>query len=181
MIRLDSLVSPADDGNTPDARVSAVAAIPNVADRTGTDRSSEGANPPRGVAAFTSKDAGSFHLDLSAAGKAMAAGAGAASAKKANPNADIDEADLPDQIKKLLKRIREIREQLRQKQAELQKVVNDTGMQPEKRKMRIALLEGEIMTLTSALMLTSEKLARMISEMKLSQEQAMAAGQLIMA
>ena len=58
MIRLDSLVSPADDGSTPDARVSAVAAIPNVADRTGTDRSSEGANPPRGAAAFTAQSGG---------------------------------------------------------------------------------------------------------------------------
>lgn len=121
----------------------------------------------------------SVHVDLSGAGKAMSLGG--ARTERIDRNADIDKADLPDQIKDLLKRIRQIREELRQKQAELREAMADRKLRPEQRKMKVAMLQAEVMALTSALMLASNALSRLITELKLSQEQAMAAGQLIMA
>lgn len=46
-------------------------------------------------------------------------------------NDDIDEADLPDNIKEILKLIRALRQQIAEKQAELQALMTASGVEPQ--------------------------------------------------
>lgn len=108
----------------------------------------------------------------------MAGGSPGAARSK---NSDVDEAELPTEIKELIKRIREIREQLAEKQAELREVMTDDQLRPDVRKMKASVLQSEIMSLTSAFMLTSRKFTQVLQELKLDSEQALVAGQLLMA
>ncbi|HUH86671.1 MAG TPA: hypothetical protein VL003_01290 [Pusillimonas sp.] len=120
----------------------------------------------------------SVFVDLSGAGKVMAMGVGPAG--RAKSNADIDESDLPDSVKALLKRIRELREELRERQAELRDAMADTKMRPDQRKTKVALLQAQIMALSAALVGASTALGKLTRELKLSQEQSMDAGRLML-
>lgn len=184
MIRIDTAIPAGDEGlrNPANERtvpaVAATRAPRDGGDDAHTDERLADMKAAAGKLADMGRPRG-VHVDLSGAGKAMALGG--PRAESANRNADIDDADLPDQIKDLLKRIRQIREELRQKQAELREAMADTKMRPDQRKMKVAMLQAEVMALTSALMLASNALSKLITELKLSSEQAMVAGQLIMA
>ncbi|NYT80733.1 hypothetical protein H0A70_04390 [Alcaligenaceae bacterium] len=146
-------------------------AIPSPAGKAGTISSSGNGNEVAG-----GLPSSGIHVDLSPAGRTLSA-----AGSKGNANGDIDDSDLPDQIKQALKRIREIRAELQKKQRELQEVMADTRMKPDQRKMRVAMLQSEVMSLTAALHLASNALAKLMNELDLSAEQAMTAGQLMMA
>lgn len=184
MTRINATISPADETlfREEQQSLSAIAASRALQDGKNTSYADERlADMKAGADKLSEKaDKGSVHVDLSGAGKAMAAG-GQAGWVNQNENADIDDSDLPDQVKDLLKRIRQIREELSQKQAELREAMADTRMRPEQRKMKVAMLQAEVMALSSALVLASKTLNKLITEMKLSPEQAMTAGQLMMA
>ena len=182
MIRLDTAIAPAEERAADAFPHRSVPAVAPVAAGADAGRSGGGAAlGESGEQAETARPAG-VHVDLSSIGKAMASHT---VRRQARRNDDIDQTDLPDEIKTLLKRVREIREQLQQKQAELREAMNDTRMRPEQRKMRVAMLQSEIMALSAALILTSNALSRLMSDLKgarrLTDEQAMLAGQLMMA
>ncbi len=184
MTRIDNAVSAADEGvrgSSPQRSVAAVTEAQLLKSGGGASQGKERLVDTR-VDADISTDAhgpAGVHVDLSGAGKAMALGGG--TAQSADPNADIDEADLPDVIKSLLKRIREIREELRQKQEELRQAMADSTMRPEQRKMKVAMLQSEVMALSSALVAASQALNKLMTELELSTDQAAAVGQLMMA
>lgn len=183
MSRIDAAIAPADDTLFREHQpISAVVTLATLQDGKSSAHADarladmrEGADK---LAEKTARGTESVHVDLSSAGKAMAAGG---QIGRANRNADIEESDLPDQIKDLLKRIRQIREEIAQKQAELRAAMADTRMRPEQRKMKVAMLQAEVMALSAALVLASNTMSRLIGELKLSDEQAMLAGQLMMA
>lgn len=184
MTRIDNAVSAADEGAHTGPLQRSVAAVTKVQVLQSGGGASQGKERlvDTRVDADISTDAhgpAGVHVDLSGAGKAMALGGG--TAQSADPNADIDEADLPDVIKSLLKRIREIREELRQKQEELRQAMADSTMRPEQRKMKVAMLQSEVMALSSALVAASQALNKLMTELELSTDQAAAVGQLMMA
>ena len=66
-------------------------------------------------------------------------------------NDDIDEADLPDNIKEILKLIRALRQQIAEKQAELQALMTASGVDPQLQQMRVEALRSELSSLQGAL------------------------------
>lgn len=86
-------------------------------------------------------------------------GSGRAAKEAAAKDSDIDNSNLPDNVKKLVKRLRELREKLEQKVQELQELSNSTAGNPEQRRMRIEALRTEVGTLTATMARVSADLA----------------------
>ncbi|MBD9425691.1 hypothetical protein IB232_10205 [Pseudomonas sp. PDM15] len=113
-----------------------------------------------------------LRVTLSELGKVRAAAA---------KNNDIDEADLPDNIKEILKMIRELRQQIAEKQAELQALMADSGMDAEAKQMRLEMLRGELASLQGALSTAQASLVEALKDKRLSNDQRMQATSLAMA
>ena len=113
-----------------------------------------------------------LRVTLSELGKVRAAAA---------KNNDIDEADLPDNIKEILKMIRELRQQIAEKQAELQALMAESGMDPEAKQMRLDMLRGELASLQGALSTAQASLVEALKDKRLSDDQRMQATSLAMA
>ncbi|WP_256662199.1 hypothetical protein [Pseudomonas sp. F(2018)] len=96
-------------------------------------------------------------------------------------NDDIDEADLPDNIKEILKLIRALRQQIAEKQAELQALMADSEMDPEAKQMRLDMLRGELASLQGALSTAQASLVDALKDKRLSDDQRMKAASLAMA
>lgn len=96
-------------------------------------------------------------------------------------NDDIDEADLPDNIKEILKLIRALRQQIAEKQAELQALMAEAGMDPQVRQMRVETLRGELASLQGALSTAQASLVEALKDKRLSDDQRMKAASLAMA
>ena len=110
-----------------------------------------------------------LRVTLSELGKVRAAAA---------KNSDIDEADLPDNIKEILKMIRELRQQIAEKQAELQALMAEAGMDPQVRQMRVEALRGELASLQGALSTAQASLVDALKDKRLSDDQRMQAASL---
>ena len=91
----------------------------------------------------------SADVRISMSGSALASGRSTKQA--AAKDSDIDDSNLPDNVKKLVKRLRELRQKLEQKAQELQELSNSTAGNPEQRRMRIEALRTEVGALTSAM------------------------------
>ncbi len=131
------------------------------------------AAPARQEAGGTSSDG--IHVDISSAGRTLAAG------KPADPssrNSDIDNSNLPDTAKQLLKRIRQLRDELARKQQELQEVAASQNLSAEQKQMRMAALNQAISSLSGAMASTSAALVKAME--KASPEQQMSAASLAM-
>ena len=76
----------------------------------------------------------SLRVSLSEQGKARSAAA--------QKNRDIDESSLPDVVKDLLKRIRELKAQIEAKRNELKEVMQDQSLDPEAKRIKIETLQG---------------------------------------
>jgi hypothetical protein len=113
-----------------------------------------------------------LRVTLSELGKVRAAAA---------KNNDIDEADLPDNIKEILKMIRELRQQIAEKQAELQALMAESDMDPEAKQMRLEMLRGELASLQGALSTAQASLVEALKDKRLSNDQRMQATSLAMA
>jgi Sec-independent protein translocase protein TatA len=113
-----------------------------------------------------------LRVTLSELGKVRAAAA---------KNNDIDEADLPDNIKEILKMIRELRQQIAEKQAELQALMAEAGMDPQLKQMRVEALRGELASLQGALSTAQASLVDALKDKRLSDDQRMQATSLAMA
>ncbi|OPA99714.1 hypothetical protein BFW87_03090 [Pseudomonas fluorescens] len=81
-----------------------------------------------------------------------------------NPNKDIDDSGLKDNIKQLLKMIRELRKQLAEKMAQLSAVMNDTALSPDARQAKVAGLQGDIASIQSGLMTAMAQLAKSLKD-----------------
>lgn len=113
-----------------------------------------------------------LRVTLSELGKVRAAAA---------KNNDIDKADLPDNIKEILKMIRELRQQIAEKQAELQALMAESDMDPEAKQMRLEMLRGELASLQGALSTAQASLVEALKDKRLSNDQRMQATSLAMA
>jgi Sec-independent protein translocase protein TatA len=113
-----------------------------------------------------------LRVTLSELGKVRAAAA---------KNDDIDEADLPDNIKEILKMIRALRQQIAEKQAELQALMADSEMDPQLKQMRVEALRSELTSLQGALSTAQASLVDALKDKRLSDDQRMKAASLAMA
>ena len=106
-----------------------------------------------------------LRVTLSEMGKAAAAA----------KNDDIDEADLPDNIKEILKTIRALRQQITEKKAELQALAADAGMDPQLKQVRVEALQSELASLQGALSGAQASLLAALKDGRLSDSQRMQA------
>lgn len=102
-------------------------------------------------------------------------------ARSAAKNDDIDEAELPDDIKEILKMIRALRQQIAEKKAELQALAAEAGMDPELKQARVDALQTELASLQGALSSAQANLAAALKDQRLSDDQRMQASSLAMA
>ena len=102
-------------------------------------------------------------------------------ARAAQKNDDIDQSSLPDGIKELLKLIRAIKAQIAERQAELEAIAADPGLDEEARLQRLEAVRGELASLHSALTSANLNLAQAIREAGLSDDQALEASKLLSA
>lgn len=114
----------------------------------------------------------SLRVSLSEQGKARSAAA--------EKNRDIDESSLPDVVKDLLKRIREIKAQIEAKKAELKEVMQDQSLDPEAKRMKIEMLQGELASLQGALSSANATLIKVMREQDLSDQQMQEVASLVM-
>jgi small-conductance mechanosensitive channel len=113
--------------------------------------------------------------------KVSLSGAGlskAASTKSSN--SDIDDSDLPDNIKSTLKLIRALQKQLADKMAELQAVMADRRLSPEDMRAKVNGLQAEISGLNAGLLTANTGLAKAMKQMGLSPDQVMKVSSLLM-
>lgn len=129
------------------------AALPASADDVAAATSSDATDMPGIVAARPSTD---VHISMS--GSALSATRSTKEA--ASKDSDIDNSNLPDNVKKLIKRMRELREKLEQKAQELQELSHSTAGSPEQRRMRIEALRAEVGALTAAMSKVGADLAQ---------------------
>ncbi|QLF92016.1 hypothetical protein HW090_01850 [Pseudomonas sp. ABC1] len=91
--------------------------------------------------------------------------------KSTDKNADIDESDLPNGIKEILKMIRELKRQIAEKMAELQAAMADDSGTPEERQIRLGALQSSLATLQGALSTANANLIKAMKDSNLSSEQ----------
>ena len=95
---------------------------------------------------------------------------GKTNAKQAEQNKDIDDSNLPDTIKQILKNIRDLKQQIADKQAEIDKATQD-GLQSEQQREKLKLLQTELGMLNSALGSAQQSLNKAMQQQDLSDEQ----------
>lgn len=96
-------------------------------------------------------------------------------------NDDIDESNLPDAVKEILKMIRALKQQIAEKKQELEAVMADRSLSPEARQVRVEALQGELSSLQGALSSANANLIKVMRDAGLSPEQRQAAATLAMA
>lgn len=99
--------------------------------------------------------------------------------KTEGKNSDIDESGLPDNVKQLLKMIRELKAQLAQKMAELQALMAQSDLDDETRQARAQALQTEVGSISGALTTATGELARVMRDQKLSSDQSATVGALL--
>lgn len=114
----------------------------------------------------------SLRVSLSELGKARSAAA--------EKNRDIDESSLPDVLKDILKMIRELKAQIEAKKAELKEVMQDQSLDPEAKRIKIEVLQGELASLQGALSSANATLIKTMREQNLSDQQMQEVATLIM-
>lgn len=115
----------------------------------------------------------SVKVTLSLEGKAMAA-------KEGGKNADIDASNLPEGVKKVLKVIREIQQQIQKKMDELNAIMKDQSLSDKEREAKIKSIQVELATLNSQLSSSYNDLNKIQNEMNLSTAERRLAGSLAM-
>jgi len=95
-----------------------------------------------------------------------------------NRDQDIDDSELPDAVKNLLRMIRDLRERLAELARELRAVQADEGMDPEVKRARLLQIRAQMGALNGALVSATQKLSGLMREMKLDKAQQMTAAQL---
>ncbi|WP_073527190.1 hypothetical protein [Pseudomonas fluorescens] len=88
----------------------------------------------------------------------------AAAAEKTS-NSDIDESGLAENVKNLLKMIREIKKQIAEKQAEMAAVMADTNLSPEQARARLSGLQSALSALQASLTSAQASLTKAMKDM----------------
>lgn len=96
-------------------------------------------------------------------------------------NEDIDKSSLPDNIKQALRMLRELKQQLAEKQAELQALMADQSLSEEARMQKAQGLQNEISTLNGAISTVNGTLVQAIKDAGLSPDQLTEMSGLMMA
>jgi len=109
----------------------------------------------------------SVHLDLSPVARGIASASEKAGNTQEVKNTKIDESDLPQEIKELLKRIVEYREKLKEKQQELEGVMRDKSLNDEQRQAKLDALQQEISSLNNSLQEAMSQLSKLVTQMDL--------------
>lgn len=104
-----------------------------------------------------------IHVDISPLGLQKS--------KNAGRDEDIDESELPDDVKNSLKAIRNQQEELEEKREELQKLMNNNSMPAEEKEQEIKQLQAEIGNLVRAVADAKTQLLSSMQEQGLSDQQ----------
>ena len=104
-----------------------------------------------------------------------------ARAVSSSKNRDIDDSDLPEAIKDLLRQIRELQGLIAQKQAALQALSNDQGLDPLRRRLLLEGAQAELTALQAALSGLSAMLVNAMRMQGLSGAQLQAVASLLVA
>ena len=99
-------------------------------------------------------------------------------ATEADRDADIDQSDLPDTIKDLLKQIRDLKEQLLKKEQELREAMSDDALGDRQREAKVRQIQSEMSVLSSAIKNAYSMLAELTRELHLSDGQMASIAQL---
>lgn len=113
-----------------------------------------------------------LRVSLSEIGKSMSA--------SSEKNRDIDDSDLPQAIKDLLKMIRELRAQIAEKQTQIDAIMSDRSLDEETRRLKPEALQSELASLNSALTAANANLIKLMRENDLSDAQMQTAATLAM-
>lgn len=95
----------------------------------------------------------------------ISAAAFKAAAAPKSANADIDDSGLDDNVKQVLKMIRQLKQQIAEKMAELQAIAADKSLTPEQAQARIANVQGAISSLQAGLLTAQTSLAKAMKTM----------------
>lgn len=112
------------------------------------------------VAAIPTTDEAKPAVSVTISGAAMKA----AAAEKTS-NSDIDESGLADNVKNLLKMIREIKKQIAEKQAEMAAVMADRSLSPEQARARLSGLQSALGALQASLTSAQASLTKAMKDM----------------
>ena len=112
----------------------------------------------------------SIHLDLSPVARGIASASEKAGNTQEAKNTKIDESDLPQEIKELLKRIVEYREKLKEKQQELEDVMRDQSLNDEQRQAKLDALQQEISSLNNSLQEAMSQLSKLVTQLDLDDD-----------
>jgi hypothetical protein len=88
-----------------------------------------------------------------------------ASAAEKTSNSDIDDSGLADNVKNLLKMIREIKKQIAEKQAEMAAVMADKNLSPEQARARLSGLQSALSGLQASLNGAQASLSKAMKDM----------------
>lgn len=111
----------------------------------------------------SSKNPVGIHVDLSPLGLQKS--------KKAERDKDIDESELPDNVKQALKAIRDKQEELEEKQQELQRLMSNSSMPPEEKQEKVKTLQAEVSTLSRGVVDAKNNLVSSMQDQGLSEQQ----------
>jgi transposase len=114
-------------------------------------------------AASTEQNSAGIYLDLSPLAIEKS--------KKAQRDQDVDDADLPDNVKRSIKALRDQQEELEKKQQELQKLMSDRTRAEEQKQQQIQLLQDEISSLSLAIADGKKNLLTSMQEQNLTDQQ----------
>lgn len=101
-------------------------------------------------------------------------------ADSGNANQDIEESGLPDSAQRILKMIREIKQKIAEKQAELQALMTDQSTSPELKQSQIRAVQTALNGLTSSLLIANASLEKLSKNGSLSDAQSQQASMLAM-
>ena len=91
--------------------------------------------------------------------------------KKAERDKDIDESELPDNVKQALKAIRDKQEELEEKQKELQQLMSNSSMPPEEKQEKVEALQAEVSSLSRGLVDSKNNLVSSMQDQGLTEQQ----------
>ncbi|GIZ13536.1 twin-arginine translocase TatA/TatE family subunit [Pseudomonas sp. NCCP-436] len=109
-------------------------------------------------------------LTLSELGRRLSASAAS--------NEDIDNSDLPQAIRDLLKMIRELRQQIAEVKVEIEALMSCLDLEPDSRQRQLEALRDELGALNRALTAANANLLRLMKDNQLSDSQMMTAATL---
>jgi len=147
---------------------SGVASVPSIA-RTDTDSEQNAASAPLATPTLVE----GVKVSLSGAAIAKSAGVG-------GKNSDIDDSGLPENVQQLLKMIRKLRQQIAEKNAQINALMANKTLSNEERFAKIAALKGAISALNNGLITANLSLAKVIDQSGLTADQNLKTNTLLM-